>query len=138
MSDKSSKPRDLIGQRFGRLEVLELVGTAPRVWRCRCTCGRTAQVTRSNLVSGNTRSCGCARIKVDLTGRQFGRLRVEAIGNVKRVRGAHPRRPWQCVCVCGTRKEALAEDLVRGRVRSCGCLAREMCQALGRRNRKQA
>lgn len=55
--------RDLTGQRFGSLVVLEL---APRqkpnqghYWSCRCDCGRVAIVRGKDLPSGNTASCGC-------------------------------------------------------------------------------
>jgi hypothetical protein len=54
--------KDLTGQRFGRLTVLEHVGTirARRAgWRCRCDCGATVTVVSADLLAGRTRSCGC-------------------------------------------------------------------------------
>jgi hypothetical protein len=61
-----SKRLDLTGQRFGRLTVLEELGTrrfasgqSTKMWRCLCTCGRSAVVQQSSLTSGNTKSCGC-------------------------------------------------------------------------------
>lgn len=36
-------------------------GVRSRVWLCSCSCGRTHWVLASNLHSGGTRSCGCAR-----------------------------------------------------------------------------
>jgi hypothetical protein len=134
----STNAIDLTGQRFGRLEVLELAQAAPRIWRCRCECGAIVTVRRCNLRSGNTTSCGCAKIRADLTGQRFGRLTVERIAEIKVTSTSHPRRPWVCVCDCGSQKHVLAELLKRGRVRSCGCLRRETVQALGRRTRKQA
>lgn len=50
------------GHRFGRLTALERIGRQPNgvaVWRCKCECGAQKEVTQSNLVSGNVRSCGC-------------------------------------------------------------------------------
>jgi hypothetical protein len=55
---------DLVGQRFGRLTVIE---QAPRVaptnrisrWFCRCDCGGSAVVQRNNLITARTVSCGC-------------------------------------------------------------------------------
>jgi hypothetical protein len=57
--------RDIIGQRFGRLIARELVGKRGRsvLWRCECECGRFVDVVRGNLMSGNTRSCGCMIVK---------------------------------------------------------------------------
>jgi hypothetical protein len=55
---------NLVGQRFGRLEVLEEGprGRDGRVrWRCRCSCERRqiVDVLPAHLRRGDTRSCGC-------------------------------------------------------------------------------
>lgn len=53
-----SKPKnDMAGQRFGMLEVVGYAGKGK--WYCKCACGNLTDVYRSNLVSGNTTSCGC-------------------------------------------------------------------------------
>lgn len=60
--------RDLTGQIFGRLKVLEQAedyvspsGKKQSTWWCECNCEKhnKIRVTRSNLISGNTQSCGC-------------------------------------------------------------------------------
>ena len=56
------KLKDLTGQKFGRLTVLERTGSDERknaTWRCRCTCGNECIVTGHRLKSGETKSCGC-------------------------------------------------------------------------------
>ncbi len=55
--------RNLQGQRFGRLLAIERgPNQGYRVmWRCVCDCGTECLVDSPNLVSGNTRSCGCLR-----------------------------------------------------------------------------
>ncbi|MGP8314678.1 AP2 domain-containing protein [Enterocloster aldenensis] len=52
---------DLTGKRFGRLLVVERIGTKNNspLWSCKCECGCLAQVTTRSLKSGNTKSCGC-------------------------------------------------------------------------------
>lgn len=52
---------DLSGQKYGRLTVIETVGKIGKkyCWLCRCECGKQIIVRATNLVSGNTRSCGC-------------------------------------------------------------------------------
>lgn len=58
------KPLDLVGQRFGRLTVLERLGANARkevVWRCQCDCGSVVDVPTRNLRSRGTVSCGCNR-----------------------------------------------------------------------------
>ncbi len=57
-----SRVRDLAGQKFGKLTSLYASGKTQRgsvVWVCNCDCGREALVPGRNLVSGNTKSCGC-------------------------------------------------------------------------------
>lgn len=49
------------GSTFGRLTVLGIVNDKRRgkVYKCLCTCGNITRVTGTNLITGNTRSCGC-------------------------------------------------------------------------------
>ena len=61
---------DLTGQRFGRLIVLERVGTSKsgRIkWLCQCDCGKSATTTGTNLRTGVTKSCGCYMIECETT-----------------------------------------------------------------------
>ena len=53
--------KDLRGQRFGRLTVWKRVGTvgSRALWRCKCDCGKLTNVRSIDLLSGNTKSCGC-------------------------------------------------------------------------------
>jgi hypothetical protein len=52
---------DLVGQKFGRLTVLEVCGRNHnvRVWKCQCDCGKQHEVEQNHLSSGRTTSCGC-------------------------------------------------------------------------------
>lgn len=54
---------NLIGQKFGRLEVVSKDGSKQgRVyWNCRCECGNDTTASTTQLKSGNTKSCGCLR-----------------------------------------------------------------------------
>ena len=56
----------------------------------------------------------------DLTGCRFDRL--EVIGKTHGLAGKERRLLWICKCECGQTKLARSTDLVRGFVRSCGCL----------------
>ena len=56
----------------------------------------------------------------DLTGKRFGRLRVEYyIGHVGAMNG------WFCRCRCGGWTVAISQTLTRGHSQSCGCRKRE-------------
>jgi hypothetical protein len=61
--------KDITGERFGRLIVLKYshFGQAKEhksFWKCRCDCGNEVIVSRSNLKSNNTTSCGCFREEI--------------------------------------------------------------------------
>ena len=61
--------RDLTGQRFGRLTVIEpteKVGSNWK-WKCRCDCGNEAIVYAWGLIAGHTKSCGCYFKEVNAT-----------------------------------------------------------------------
>lgn len=57
-----SHANDLKGQRFGMLTVMKRVGTNKHrkaLWKCKCDCGKNTTVASVDLVTGNTKSCGC-------------------------------------------------------------------------------
>lgn len=57
------RPISVLGQRFGRLVVIEDDTMAParskRTVRCRCDCGTECHPSVKNLKAGWTNSCGC-------------------------------------------------------------------------------
>ena len=56
------KAIDLTGKRYGRLIVLERVGTDKQrraTWKCLCDCGNKRVIAGVNMTRGKTRSCGC-------------------------------------------------------------------------------
>ena len=108
------------GQRFGRLVARKYMGGSK--WLCECDCGNQTVVSRSNLVNGATKSCGCLAIEqssingrkrlMDLTGQQFGRLTVK---------GYKGDGKWLCQCQCGNQTIVTGSNLVGGGTVSCGC-----------------
>jgi len=52
---------NLTGQRLGRLVVVRQVENRGKNirWECRCDCGNTRITSSSNLLVGDTKSCGC-------------------------------------------------------------------------------
>lgn len=80
--------KDLKGQKFGRLTVLEkdIIKKSKAgdiYWLCQCECGNIVSINGSNLRSGNTKSCGCLKKErvseintKDLKGKVFGKLTV--------------------------------------------------------------
>ncbi len=54
--------RDLTGQRFGKLQIIERAASDKHGnarWLCKCDCGNEKTVAGPELVRGKTKSCGC-------------------------------------------------------------------------------
>ena len=54
----------------------------------------------------------------DLTGQKFGRLTAISLSHIDK----YTHRMWLCECDCGKFKIVRANDLKRGKTKSCGCL----------------
>ena len=114
---------DLTNQRFGSLTAIEIAppfiqpsGKKVSAWKCQCDCGNTVNVRTDNLRNRHTTSCGCACGRVDITGKQFGRLTVSHyVGDGQ----------WECECECGNRVVVRTYNLNSGNTKSCGCLQRD-------------
>lgn len=130
---------DIVGKRFGKLTVraydgFEHHGRNKVHWYvCDCDCGTKGfRTTRSCLLKGDTKSCGCAHkdagnaVLEDLTGQRFGRLTVvERAPNRVSKSGKTRSIMWLCRCDCGVEKAFAARALKTGMTRSCGCLQKE-------------
>lgn len=63
------KRKELSGQKFGRLTVVEIdkesIGPNRKSyrirWACKCDCGNVKSISANKLLSNNTLSCGCLR-----------------------------------------------------------------------------
>lgn len=131
------RAKDIRGQKFGRLTVLERVedfnkGGNAR-WLCKCECGSETLVYGNDLVRPNqpTRSCGCGRTEC-LVGNRYGRLTV--VRETKKRSGSNVVR--ECVCDCGNTCFVSGDKLKNGNTRSCGCLATEIGRKLGKARKK--
>lgn len=130
---KNQQIIDLVGQRFGRLLVLELdndnrgKGT---YWWCLCDCGMRKSIPSKSLREGKTHSCGCLNKEQvtalgksnmkDLSGLRFGRLLVISPTEKRKQNCVI----WCCRCDCGNFYEVSSSLLQSGHVSSCGCLGR--------------
>ena len=140
--------RDLTGEVFGWLTVLERAGTGEKyktaLWRCRCHCGVEKAIVRGSLINGLTRSCGCLRRDAALE-RAAKRPKVERpapVPKAPRVRAPKAdlagqtfgrlrvlsfakfvgkNAQWRCRCECGRLKNIRGDNIKSGSVISCGC-----------------
>lgn len=60
---KEVRTKNLVGQRFGKLVVLEMLEERNKngriVYRCKCDCGNEVNVLANSLTTNHTLSCGC-------------------------------------------------------------------------------
>lgn len=133
--------KDLTGCKFGKLTVIERIedkiypnGSKDSQWLCQCECGSDPfPVAGGSLKSGNTQSCGCLSFR-DLTGEIFGRLTV-----LRRVKNENSTSAyWECKCSCGNKHHSILKttDLKSGKVRSCGCLQKEIASIVHKKYNK--
>ena len=111
------KIKDLTGQKFGMLTVIgdsfdRQNGNV--LWKCQCECGNIHYAIGANLKSGDIKSCGCLRRKMntdDITNKKFGRL--TAIFPTEK-RDSDGNVIWHCQCECGREIEVSSHSLRRG------------------------
>ena len=115
--------RDLTKMRFTMLVCKEPTERRNRsgsvIWKCDCDCGNVCYVPVFELVTGNTKSCGCLShppLK-DFIGRRFHML--EVTGYAGKRAGMHR---WECRCDCGNTTIVGQTLLQTGKTKSCGCL----------------
>lgn len=63
--------------------------------------------------------------RLNLTGKQFGRLKVIERHHYTRRSDGGTLWYWRCVCSCGNEKYAATPKLTSGELQSCGCLRKE-------------
>ncbi len=62
--EMKSSETSYMGQVFGRLTVLREAGrnkNRDKLWELQCSCGKTHICTKSNVIRGDTKSCGCMK-----------------------------------------------------------------------------
>lgn len=57
---------NLTGKKFGKLTVVKRAGSTKyhcANWECLCDCGNKKIISSNHLLTGNTKSCGCLKLK---------------------------------------------------------------------------
>lgn len=143
---------NLVGQRFGRLIIIEDAGydNNKRILeKCQCDCGNIKIVRRGDLKSGKIQSCGCLgkerrlegkkisnqnkknnpSYRYDLTGQKFEKLTVLHFDKEYTIQMREKKNNtesyWYCQCDCGNYVRQTTSQLKLGLVKSCGCLVKE-------------
>lgn len=124
----------LVGKTYNNLKVDKLTDKYNsynrRLYECTCLlCGRKRLATKQNLQKNEIKDCGNHHNYIDISGRRFERLVADHVTENK---GGRKRRCkiWHCICDCGEECDVYYDDLVSGKVRSCGCLHKDKIQEL--------
>lgn len=125
--------KDYVGKELNGFKVLDYKRENRRSFlRVVCPVCKSVKWMRTEQVK-ISHSCGClppANFK-DLTGKRFGRLTV--------IRQTDKRDPyngtviWRCLCDCGKYADVSGKNLIRGGVKSCGCLGIENSRKNGKK-----
>lgn len=133
------KARDLTGQVFGRLTVVERGPndkSGKARWYCKCSCGNEEMplINGASLTRGLTKSCGCYKKEVhqkmieeqliNEVGNVYGYLTVESLNTDPQYRDTEDKKMrafWNCKCKCGNTYVAQGKLLRAGKITSCGC-----------------
>lgn len=94
-----------IGDRFGKLEVLEVLpsigsGNHSKI-ECKCECGNITTIS-SHLLKTKIKSCGCSKnLYEDLVGKTYGKVQIVSLhSEIKTKREI--QRKYNCLCnTCG-------------------------------------
>ena len=127
--------KDLIGQTFGWLTVLERHediydknGKTIRQWKCKCSCGneciKREDALKTAKRKGSISKCDdCNSMVKDLTGKRFGKLLV--LYQASKHENAETGSYWRCKCDCGNETTLNYRKLRKAK--SCGkCLAENL------------
>ena len=126
-SHPNSNRDNLEGQKFGKLTVLNYVGSNKNgfgVWHCKCDCGNEKDILGASLKKGETKSCGCLKEEtyhghpIDYYGQRFGF--IEPLYPTDD-RSTGKNIIWHCKCHnCGNELDIASNNLKR--YISCGCI----------------
>lgn len=125
--NRKNHEKDITGERFGRLLVLEKtddrVVNSSVIWKCKCDCGKIVYANSSNLKRGHTASCGCYKkdyiesTRIDVQpGDKYGYLTI--LSEIE----PNGHRMFKCLCQCGKEVNVSLSDLRFQHTQSCGCM----------------
>ncbi len=143
---------NLAGEKYGRWTIISIerydTQKKKMYWNAMCDCGKEKIVAGPSITNGSSKSCGCLarenisksklrKSKKNFINKKFGRLVIVDIYNdvAKQGFGAI------CKCDCGKSHRTSLRCLTKGNTSSCGCLAKEIRIANGKkvggRNKKE-
>lgn len=127
-----SQRQKLEGKKFGKLLVVEeiFISSDNHKLRCLCDCGNEIVLSRRDVMTGHTKSCGCLKKEFmkeyyenhDQSG-YISDYGVEILDRAGK--NSKGQTLWNCKCgLCGRIFQELPARIKDNHVRSCGCLVR--------------
>jgi len=111
---KHPKPKllkDITGRKFGMYFVISRAGKTARnksLWLCKCDCGKERIVDQSNLVSGNSTSCGHSKV-------EQAKINFTVHGHTKDHGTTSTYRSWQAMWTRCTNAKSIGWEHYGGR-----------------------
>lgn len=148
---KLNQIKDITGQFFGFLEVLELDKEETLknknlnnnvYWKCKChKCGKITSTLGTALKYGNALTCGCShdemrkRKRIDMTGKTIGYIHFLEPDEEETLKRRELNKDtslwWKCKCLnCGKEFSVKGSEVRQGHIISCGCAVRSRGELL--------
>ncbi len=126
---------DIVGKKFGKLTVISFVSHDIKETKsakkhlykylCKCECGNIKILTRTALMQGEAKSCGCSktnRLNVnDIVGKRFGKWTVLKFSHKVKLNPKEYKNYYLCRCDCGNERLVMRSNLLKAISTSCGC-----------------
>lgn len=119
--------RDILGMKFNRLTVIEeYKALTPRKVKCLCECGNEIIVSKTDVMAGQTKSCGC--LQSERTSQANYKDRTGYISEygitINKPDHQNEYGTWlyDCTCHCGNHFIGMPAEILNGHIKSCGCL----------------
>jgi len=116
---KAMNAQAAVGQKYGRLTVLRIIGIRQAQHKdrvrnkyfveCKCDCGSITEVNVASLLSGSTVSCGCYRKEQSLKGHD--KQRGKARPHVQKPNGYSILHSWLLTYQNAAKRRSLSFDL---------------------------
>lgn len=132
MQNRHNRHKDMSGQIINGVKLIQKTASeidCSDIFRihylCECPfCGSLFDARYSNIVSGNTKGCGCTRHQytshIDLVGRDFEYCHVNKRLPDQIQPSGGSRVIYECTCCCGKKYTDWAFTILHGRS-NCGC-----------------
>lgn len=114
------------GDKFGEWTVIDN-SEKPYHVKCKCSCGKIKNISKSSLRLGKSKSCGHLRTekliskRFDSTDKKILGKKFDRLTPIKRVNSSG-RAEYFCLCDCGNEVIVKGGYLLSGKTNSCGCL----------------